>query len=476
MRGAALLIPALLLSACSSVPHYARPNVAIPASFKEAPGWRPAAGEAGPGGDWWTGFGDPVLDAIERRVASANQNIAAAVAAYDQARGVVKEQRAGLFPTIDLSVGATRAGSFGSTTTTIVGNNGVVSSGGSSSSRRYSASIGASWEPDLWGGIRAAVSQAGALAGASQADLGAAILSAQGEAALNYVQLRAIDAQIDLLAATIKAYERAQTITSNRYNAGVVAKVDVLQAETQLRSARADAADLVRQRAILEHAIAVLVGEVPANFSIAKLPNWKPVVPAVPAVVPSTLLERRPDVAAAERRVAAANAAIGIDRAAFFPTIGLSGSVGGQSSSLSDLFKASSSLWSIGLDGLLTLLDFGGRSARLEQSKAAWAQSAATYRQTVLTAFQDTEDQLAATRILEGVAAERTAASAAADRVEQLTQNQYIAGRIAYSDVILAQTTALGARRTAVTAMLDRQTAAIALIQAIGGGWTAAER
>jgi outer membrane protein TolC len=181
-------------------------------------------------------------------------------------------------------------------------------------------------------------------------------------------------------------------------------------------------------------------------------------------------------VAAAERRVAAANAAIGIDRAAFFPTIGLSGSVGGQSSSLSDLFKASSSLWSIGLDGLLTLLDFGGRSARLEQSKAAWAQSAATYRQTVLTAFQDTEDQLAATRILEGVAAERTAASAAADRVEQLTQNQYIAGRIAYSDVILAQTTALGARRTAVTAMLDRQTAAIALIQAIGGGWTAAER
>jgi NodT family efflux transporter outer membrane factor (OMF) lipoprotein len=463
---------AALLASCSMVPHYDRPKVAIPAGFKEEPGWRVATpSDAVARGAWWQLFPDPVLDDLEQRVARNNQNIAAAVAAYDQARAAVREQRAALFPTVDLSLGATRAGSFGNGAVTIQGNganSGNSSSGGTS--KRYSASVGASWEPDLWGRIRAGVKQAGALAEASKGDLLGATLSAQGELALDYLQLRAIDARSDLLKATLAAYQRNFQITTNRYNAGVVAKVDVLQAQTQLVSARADANDLARQRAILEHAIAVLVGETPSSFSLAPA-RWAPVVPAVPSIVPASLLERRPDVAAAERRVVAANAAIGIERAAFFPTFNLNGNVGAQSSNLGSLFTAASSLWSFGLTGALTLLDFGARSARVAQARATYIQAVANYRQTALTAFQDIEDQLAANRILALVGNDRTAASAAANRVEQLTFNQYLAGQISYTDVITVQTTALNARVTALNATLDRQTAAVALIQALGGSW-----
>ena len=470
-RPAALAaLSATLLASCSMVPHYSRPQVTIPAEFKEAPGWRVATpSDAVARGAWWQLFPDPVLDDLENRVARNNQNIAAAVAAYDQARAVVREQRAALFPTVDLSTGATRAGSFGPNEAIITGN-GANSGGSGARSQRYSVSVGATWEPDLWGRIRAGVKQAGALAAASKGDLIAATLSAQGELALNYLQLRAIDRQAELLKATLAAYQRNFQIVTNRYNAGVVAKVDVLQAQTQLVSARADATDLARQRAILEHAIAVLIGENPSTYSLAAAP-WSSFVPAVPSIVASSLLERRPDVAAAERRVVAANAAIGIQRAAFFPTINLNGNVGAQSSSLGSLFTAASSLWSFGLTGALTLLDFGARSARVAQARAAYMQAVANYRQTALTAFQDTEDQLAANRVLALVGADRTAASTAADRVEQLTLNQYLAGQISYTDVITAQTTALTARVTALNATLNRQTAAVALIQALGGSW-----
>lgn len=464
-------ISSSLLASCSMVPHYDRPQVAIPAAFKEAPGWRVATpSDAVARGAWWQLFADPVLDDLENRVARNNQNIAAALAAYDQARAVVKEQRAALFPTVDLSFGGTRAGSFGNNDVSISGNGANSGSSGGRSARRYSVSVGGSWEPDLWGRIRAGVKQAGALAEASKGDLVAATLSAQGELALNYLQLRAIDQQAELLKATLAAYQRNFQITTNRYNAGVVAKVDVLQAQTQLVSARADATDLARQRAILEHAIAVLIGENPSTYTLAPA-RRAPVVPEVPSIVASTLLERRPDVAAAERRVAAANAAIGIQRAAFFPTINLNGSLGAQSSSLGSLFTAASSLWSFGLTGALTLLDFGARSARVKQARAAYMQAVAQYRQTALTAFQDVEDQLAANRVLALVANDRTAASTAASRVEQLTLNQYLAGQISYTDVITAQTTALNARVTALNATLDRQTAAVALVQALGGSW-----
>jgi NodT family efflux transporter outer membrane factor (OMF) lipoprotein len=315
------------------------------------------------------------------------------------------------------------------------------------------------------------VSQQSALASASQADLANATLSAQGELAADYLQLRGLEQQKRVLDATVSAYDKALRITTNRYNQGVVAKVDVLQAQTQLESARGNAADLERQRAIFEHAIAVLVGENPSGFSLPEAP-WAPVVPDLPGILPSALLERRPDIAAAERRVAAANANIGIQRAAFFPTVDLSGDVGSQASRLGSLFSAASSLWSLGLTAAETLLDFGARSAAVAQARAAHDQAVANYRQTVLTAFQQVEDELAAARILTYVAQQRSAAAAAANRVEALTQNQYLAGQIAYSDVIVAQTTALSARQTEASAMVDRQVAAVSLIQAIGGSWT----
>lgn len=451
---------AALSVGCSLVPRYERPAVDVPAGFKEDPGWRPAApADDVPRGEWWTVLGDAKLDALEKQVQVSNQNLAAATAAYDQARALVQEQRAALFPTIDLEAD----------TTTATGNEASLSNA-ARSGKRFTTSLGASWEVDLFGRLRAGVAQAGALAQASAADLANATLAAQGELALDYVQLRAIDAQSDLLTATIAAYERARQITTNRYNAGVVARADVLQARTQLYNARADAADLGRQRATLEHAIAVLAGKSPSDFALEKS-AWTPRVPAVPAILPSALLERRPDIAAAERRVAAANAAVGIARAAFFPSLDLTASWETSAASLGALFDATNSAWSLGASGLLTLLDFGARSARVHQAQAAYMQTVAEYRQTVLTAFQQTEDELAAARVLANVEEERAAATAAANQAEQLMQNQYLAGQVSYADVISTQTAALSARQASVNAARDRQTAAIALMQAIGGYW-----
>jgi len=460
----------LALAGCSFAPPYQRPGTATPVAFKEAPGWAAATpADAIAKGQWWLLFNDAVLNDLESKVSVNNQNVAAAAAAYEQARASVREARASLFPTVDLNAGATRAGSFGSGQTTIIGGNTV--STGSGGSRRYSLTLGATWEPDLWGRIRNTVSQQKAQAQASQADLANATLSAQGELAADYLQLRGIEHQKAILDATVTAYAKALQITTNRYNQGVVARVDVLQAQTQLDSARANAADLERQRATFEHAIAVLVGENPSSFSLTAA-AWAPTVPDVPGILPSALVERRPDVAAAERRVAAANANIGIQRSAFFPTIGLSGDVGTQASRLGSLFTAASSLWSLGATAAETLLDFGARSARVAEARAAYNQAVAVYRQTVLTAFQQTEDELAAARILTYVAEQRARAAASANQVEALTQNQYVAGQIAYSDVITAQATALSARQTEAAATVDRQLAAVSLIQAIGGAWT----
>jgi NodT family efflux transporter outer membrane factor (OMF) lipoprotein len=464
-RLAGLLIPALL-SGCSFAPDYHRPASAPSTdSFKEAPGWRVAVpSDAVARGEWWMIFNDPTLDALERKVVVSNQNLAAAKAAYDQARAIVREQRAALLPTVIVQAQGSDAGSFASSGST----GSTVST--SSSKGAYSLGIGASWEPDLWGQIGNAVSQAKAQAQASEADLVNATLSAQGELALNYIQLRGIDAQKAVLVETVAAYERALQITTNLYNSGVSARSDVLQAETALHNARADSADLDRQRAILEHALAVLVGESPSTFALPTAP-WNRTVPQVPSILPAALIERRPDVAGAERRVAAANAGIGIERAAFFPSISLSGDAGYSSNALKSLFDVASSVWSFGLTSALTLLDFGARSARVDQARATYDQTVAEYRQTVLTAFQQTEDQLAAVRVLEKVSAERAAAMQAANRAEQIARNQYLAGLIAYSNVIVVQTTALSARTADVQSVVNQQTAAISLIQAIGGRW-----
>ena len=460
-QGLALSALVLLLAGCAVGPVYQTPVTAQVSTFKEAEGWVIAAPadtlERGP---WWLLFNDALLTDLVSRVDVSNQNVAQAVAAYAQARAVVREQRASLLPVVSLNGGGNRSATSGANGR--VGNN-------------YQLGIGGSWEPDVWGRLGRAVDSASASASVSSADLSSARLSAQGELAINYFSLRRVDAQQALQAATLAGFRRALDITQNRYTAGVVARTDVLQAQSQLASALADEAGLQRQRAQLEHAIAVLTGEAPGNFSIAPLApgNWQPVVPAVPVGVPSMLLQRRPDIAAAERRVAAANAQIGIAQSAYYPSFSLSASYGFGASRVADLFQASSSVWSLGLSAAQTLFNAGATGARVEGAEASQAQAVARYRQTVLTAFADVEDQLAATRVLLTQQQLRADASTAADQVEQQVLNRYRSGQVGYSEVINAQTTALNARRALAQSVADRQTTAVALIQSLGGGWQA---
>ena len=411
----------------------------------------------------------PVLDDLERRVEVTNQNVASYRAAYMAARGLVQVQRSALFPTLDLSASGTHSKTFEGQT--VSGGTGATTTATGAAVSRYSLSIGASWEPDLWGRLGNTLSQAKASAQASAGDLANATLSAQGELATDYVQLRGIDAQRVLLDRTVVDYTRALAITTNKYHAGTVSRADVFEAQTNLSNAQATRADLDRQRAVLEHAIAVLVGENPSTFALAPV-DWQPVVPEIPAQVPAALLQRRPDIAAAERRVAAANANIGIQKAAYFPDVTLSGSVGTNSSVLNQLFQAATSLWSLGVSGAMTLLDFGARHGAVVQARAQYDQTVATYRQTVLTAFQQVEDNLAGTRVLAQVAQRRTEATAAATQAETIANNQYRNGIVDYTSVITAQTAALSARQTEIQSVIDRQTAAIALAQAVGGRWT----
>ncbi len=459
------LMLTVFLAGCAVGPDYQRPTTPELSSFKQAQGWVVAApADALERGPWWQLFGDPLLDQLAARVEVSNQNVAAAVAAYAQARALVREQRASLFPSVALDGGASRSRSSGNTSTGAsgrVGNN-------------YQLSIGGSWEPDVWGRLGRAVDGASAGAQASAADLASARLSAQGELAANYFSLRQTDAQKALLESTLEGFQRALEITQNRYTAGVVAKTDVLQAQTQLANARADNAGLVRQRAQLEHAIAVLVGEAPGNFSLPPV-AWKPAVPDIPVGLPSTLLQRRPDIAAAERRVAAANEQIGMAKSAWYPSLSLSASAGTSASRVADLFSAPSLLWSLGLSAAQLLFDAGATSARVDGASASHEQAVARYRQTVLVAFADVEDQLAATRVLLVQQELRRQASEAADQVEQQVLNRYRAGQIGFTEVITAQATALSARRALVQAMADRQTTAVALIQSLGGGWQAVE-
>ncbi|KIF83357.1 efflux transporter outer membrane subunit [Noviherbaspirillum autotrophicum] len=456
MRHLSLSLLALFLGGCALSPVYERPATPQPAAFKEAQGWVPAVpADALERGPWWGLFDDPVLNRLEAAVEVSNQNIAVATAAYAQARALVQQQRASLFPVVSLDGSAKRSG--GGTTT-------------GASRNSVQLNIGASWEPDVWGRLRGAVDSAGASAQASAADLASATLAAQGELAANYFSLRQADAQAALLRDTIAGYDRALQIARNRYAVGVATKTDVLQAETQLANARADEAGLARQRAQLEHAIAVLLGKAPAEFALAPAP-WSATVPQVPVGVPSTLLQRRPDIAAAERRVAAANEQIGIARAAYFPSLGLNAAYGSSGTRVADLFGAAGSLWSLGLSATQTLFNAGATGARVDQARAAREQAVARYRQTVLTAFQDVEDQLAAAQVLARQQALRQQASQAADEAEALMLNRYRAGQVSFSEVVSAQASALSARRALVQAQADRQTAAIALIQALGGGW-----
>jgi len=465
-RASLALAVLLALGACTALAPDQKVDPPTSAQYLEPPpGWMAAApADTLARGPWWTLFGDPVLDQLAPQVAVSNQNVAAAAAAVEESRAAVREQRAAFFPSLSLNAGATRSGTGGHATASV--------SAGASNGTRFSLGLGASWEPDLWGRIANTVSAATATAQASEADLANATLSAQTTFVIDYLSVREADAETVTLQTTIAGYERALQITRNRYNAAIAQKSDVLQAQTTLANAQADLAQLQQQRAQLFHAMAVLAGQPPATFQLPAGDWHSAAVPAVPVGVPSELLQRRPDIAAAERRVAAANADIGVARAAYFPSLTLSGSANQGAAHLGDLFNASSFAWSLGVSLAETIFDGGARTARVDQARAAWKQAVAQYRQTVLTAFSSVEDQLSAATSLEQQQALRQIASQAADQTEQEMQNRYKAGLVAYTDVVTAQASALSARRALMQVSLDRQTAAINMVAALGGGWS----
>jgi NodT family efflux transporter outer membrane factor (OMF) lipoprotein len=465
---------AAALSACAVGPNYHRPALPQPpaAAYKEQ-GWNPAQpADLSPRGDWWTLFGDPTLNDLEAKVAINNQNVAAAEANYRNAEALVAEQRAALFPTLALGASGTRSGAGASGAATVVGGS-VVAAGGRGSTNTYRATATASWAPDIWGRIRREIESARGQAQASEADLAAAVLSAQGSLATDYLDLRYDDAQIALLSQTAANYQKALRITQNQFNAGTIPHSDVLQAQAQLAATQAQLVDLQRTRAAFEHAIAVLIGQAPETFGVAADPNWRPTVPQVPNSLPSLLLQRRPDVAAAERRAASASAQIGVAVAAYFPDLTLSGSYGFSANELGRLFTAPNSLWSFGASAAQTLFEGGLRRAQVSAARASYEAAVATYRQTALAAFQDVEDQLAGTRVLAQEYDYRRQAADAAGAAATMVLNQYREGQVDYTSVVTAQNTALNDQLSVLQTANARQTTAVALVQALGGGWQA---
>ena len=463
---AALALPAL--AACTVGPNYVRPQAPVPAAFKENEGWKVAQPSDGKLGQaWWQLFNDPQLSALEEQVVISNQNVLAAEAQVRQAKALVQEARAGYYPTVTAGASVTRSQRGVSSGT------GTGTGSGVTNSTDYSLPFDLSWEADVWGRIRRTVEASSDNAQASEADLAAARLSAQSDLAQDYFLLRNQDAQKDLLDATVAAFQKALDLTRNRYASGVAAQADVLQAETQLKTAKAQAIDLGVQRAQLEHAIALLIGQPASSFSLAAVP-FAAVFPPIPAGLPSQLLERRPDIASAERHMAAANAQIGVAKAAYYPSISISASAGLQAASFANWFTWPSRFWALGPAISQTLFDGGLRRAQTEQARAAYDQTVASYRQTVLTGFQEVEDNLAALRILEAEAQAQEDAVEASKKSLAVTLNQYQSGIISYINVTVAQSTELANRRTAVGILGRRLTSSVLLIKALGGGWDAA--
>ncbi|MDN4574965.1 RND transporter [Pandoraea cepalis] len=454
----------LWLAGCAVGPDYVRPAIDTPAAFKETGDWKLAEpSDAASKGEWWAIYQDPVLADLMAQVNVDNQNIKVAEANYRQALAVASQARSAFFPTIGADAGLTRASSR-------VSSSAVSGSGAGGISNSYSLSGTASWEPDIWGSVRRSVEAGNASAEASEADLANARLSAQALLAQNYFDLRVTDAQKALLDRTVAAYEQTLKLTQNQYAVGVAQRSDVIQAQTQLQSAQASALDIEVTRAQLEHAIALLVGKAPAAFSLTPTP-LRAALPMAPVSLPSTLLERRPDIAAAERSVAAANAKIGVAKAAFFPTLTLSATGGFQSSSFADWLTLPSRFWSVGPALAATLFDGGLRRAQTDAAIAAYDAQVATYRQTVLTAFQAVEDNLAALNYLGREAAVQNQAVQSSREALQLILNQYKAGTVGFQNVLTAQTTAYTTERTALTILGRQFTANVLLVTALGGGW-----
>jgi NodT family efflux transporter outer membrane factor (OMF) lipoprotein len=471
-RVAGAVTVAALVTGCMVGPNYERPTAPTPPAYKESEGWKRAEPrDEAPRGEWWVAFGDSDLDALVQQVDVSNQTIQAAEAQVRFARAAVQAARAGLFPVVAGSVTTTRSARGGGAATT---SGGITPSGGGSSSvvNNYNAALDLSWEIDLWGRVRRGIEAAETTAQASAADLAAARLSAQATLAQSFLLLRVQDAQVQLLEDTVAAYSKALTLTRNQYNAGIVARGDVAQAEAQLASTQAQVYDAKLVRGQLEHAIAVLIGKPPAELTIPP----KSVVarfPAIPPALPSELLERRPDIAGAERRVASANAQIGVAEAAYFPSLSLSATGGFQSSAIGDLVSLPARYWAVGASLAQTIFDAGLRDAQKAQAVATFDQTVANYRSTVLNGFQEVEDNLIALALLEQESGVQDEAVKASQEAAAIAVNQYKAGTANYLAVIVLQAAELNNERTALGILARRLTASVGLIKALGGGWSA---
>ena len=451
---------AMLLSGCAVGPDYHRPAVNVPKNYKEAKGWREAAPQdAQSKGEWWSVYHDDTLSGLLRQVSISNQNVAQYEAQYRQARALVSESRSDLFPSATYSGSSTRSGSA------------ATGTGQRTVSESHSLQASASWELDIWGKLRRTLEENKASAQASEAELANITLSAQSELAQDYFQLRIMDRQIALYQESVGAYQRYLNIINNKYQAGSESRGTLAQAQTQLESARASALDLSWQRAQTEHAIAILIGKTPAEFSLPAAKEIAVTLPAIPQAVPSTLLERRPDIAYAERNVAAANAAVGVAIAGYYPDLTLSASGGFTSSALHNLLSLPNRVWSLGPSFSGTLLDFGATSAKVEQARAAYDADVASYRQAVLTGFQEVENYLVELNTLQDEIVAQQNATAAAQESARVTRNQYEAGMIDYLDVATTENSSLSQQQSLLSLQSTQWVASVQLIAALGGGW-----
>ena len=459
------LLVATTLAGCSFAPAYHPPATPTPVAFKEGGPWTQATpADRAARGDWWTLYGDITLDGLERRIATDNPTLAGALGRYDESRAYLAQARAGLFPQIGLSTDVERDRQ----------SDNRPLRGADQPAQYGAATIGssASYELDLWGRLRNSVAAGRAEAQASADDLAAMRLSLEGELAASYMTLRGYDQQMALLSATVDAYAKADALTERRFKGGIASGIDTGRSGTQLAEAQAQLADVEAARALTEHAIASLVGTPASSFAIPA-EVVRIVLPVIPTGLPSTLLERRPDVAAAERRMVAANSEIGVAKAAFYPSISLGGEGGFQDAGLPSLFTAPNIFWSIGPSAVLSLFDGGRKRAQLAVARAAWTQATATYRDQVLQAFQDVEDNLAQLHHLGDEAQAEDRAVHQAAQTETLSLNRYVKGAVTYLDVVSAQTTALRTRRVALDLKTRRLQASVGLVRAIGGGWQA---
>jgi NodT family efflux transporter outer membrane factor (OMF) lipoprotein len=461
-----VILPAMVafqICGCTVGPNYRRPAAEVPTAYKELGNWKEAQpNDQNLGGNWWEMFQDPQLNGLELQVNVSNQNLKAAEAQYTQARALLRYNRAAYFPTITAGANASRNRISNNRPPSLTTNGRTYND--------YQIPFELSYEVDVWGRVRRTVESYREQAQASAADLATVNLSMHAQVALFYFQARVLDAEEQLLNSTVTQYEQALELIQNRYAGGIASDLEVQQATTQLETTRAQAIDVGVARAQYEHAVAILIGKPPADFTLAALPLTTP-PPPIPAGLPSELLERRPDIAAAERRMASANAQIGVAKAAYYPAISLGASGGFESGVITTLISGPSVLWSAGGSAIAPIFDAGRRRANVDQAIAAYDQNVANYRETVLTGFQQVEDNLAALRILENEAQVQERAVVAAQKYLELANTRYTGGVTSYLEVTTAQSAALSDELTAVNILGRRMVDAVTLVQALGGGW-----